>query len=51
MNTSIFDALEEEYLLLIVDLLHWKKKNAHKPEKNGCTKFWKNEGDMGNITG
>ena len=53
MDSSIFDALEEEDLLLIAAVSHRKKKRPQTrlPEQNECTKSWKNERDMRNITG
>ena len=36
MDTSIFDALEEEYLLLIAALLHRKKKTPTNQNKMGA---------------
>ena len=47
MDTSIFDALEEEDLLLITAVSHQKKKRTQTRTK------WVHEilRDMGNITG
>ena len=41
MDTSIFDALEEEYLLLIAGLLHRKKKTPTNRNKMGARNFEK----------